>query len=95
MAVSSIFSSDPWSDNETHVGLEWQNRSQTPYPGISNLDVFTYLLAGERMAIPTRCPWTITELMKQCWENQPDNRPSFAMMVKMLHDYVANERNFQ
>jgi hypothetical protein len=35
------------------------------------------------------------ELMKQCWENQPDNRPSFATMVKMLHDYVANERNFQ
>jgi hypothetical protein len=29
---------------------------QTPYPGVSNLDVLTYLLEGERMAIPSYCP---------------------------------------
>ena len=36
-----------------------------------------------------------SELMEQCWENKPGNRPSFANIVKMLSDYVINERNFQ
>ena len=33
--------------------------------------------------------------MKQCWEDDSVNRPSFTMIVKMLEGYVSNERNFQ
>ncbi|XP_028408434.1 fibroblast growth factor receptor 3-like [Dendronephthya gigantea] len=68
---------------------------RTPYPGLSNLDVFPYLMDGKRMTIPTCCSSNISEFIDQCWENDPCNRPSFASIVKILDDYVHNDGNFQ
>ncbi|KAI6648451.1 Tyrosine-protein kinase ABL1-like [Oopsacas minuta] len=49
----------------------------TPYPGIDLPMVFEILERGERMLQPDGCPDPIYELMHECWQWKPDDRPKF------------------
>ncbi|XP_066992993.2 tyrosine-protein kinase Abl isoform X3 [Anabrus simplex] len=49
----------------------------SPYPGIDLTDVYHMLEKGYRMECPPGCPPKIYELMRQCWQWIPGERPTF------------------
>ena len=61
----------------------------SPYPGVELTEVYQLLESGYRMECPPGCPARIYDLMKQCWNWEPNERPSF-------HDiHFAMEHMFQ
>ncbi|XP_054273838.1 tyrosine-protein kinase Abl isoform X2 [Macrosteles quadrilineatus] len=49
----------------------------SPYPGVDLTDVYHMLEKGYRMECPPGCPPKIYELMRQCWQWVPSERPTF------------------
>ncbi|XP_023725314.1 tyrosine-protein kinase Abl isoform X3 [Cryptotermes secundus] len=49
----------------------------SPYPGVDLTDVYHMLEKGYRMECPPGCPPKIYELMRQCWQWNPSERPTF------------------
>ncbi|XP_014292361.1 tyrosine-protein kinase Abl isoform X2 [Halyomorpha halys] len=49
----------------------------SPYPGVDLTEVYHMLEKGYRMECPPGCPPKIYELMRQCWQWEPLDRPSF------------------
>lgn len=61
----------------------------SPYPGVELTEVYQLLESGYRMECPPGCPSRIYDLMKQCWNWEPNERPTF-------HDiHFAMEHMFQ
>lgn len=61
----------------------------SPYPGIDLTDVFHKLESGYRMDRPPGCPPEVYDLMRQCWQWNAQDRPTF----KNIHH--ALEHMFQ
>lgn len=61
----------------------------SPYPGIDLTDVFHKLESGYRMERPPGCPPEVYDLMRQCWQWNAQDRPTF----KNIHH--ALEHMFQ
>lgn len=58
----------------------------SPYPGVDLTDVYHMLEKGYRMECPPGCPPKIYELMRQCWQWNASDRPSF----KEIHHALEN-----
>ncbi|KAM5206167.1 mitogen-activated protein kinase kinase kinase 21 isoform 1-T1 [Hipposideros larvatus] len=81
---SSLFSkgSDIWS----YGVLLWELLTgEVPYRGIDGLAV-AYGVAVNKLTlpIPSTCPEPFTKLMKECWQQDPHIRPSFALILEQL-----------
>ncbi|XP_007936671.2 mitogen-activated protein kinase kinase kinase 21 [Orycteropus afer afer] len=81
---SSLFSkgSDIWS----YGVLLWELLTgEAPYRGIDGLAV-AYGVAVNKLTlpIPSMCPEPFAKLMKECWEQDPHIRPSFALILEQL-----------
>ncbi|XP_029424792.1 mitogen-activated protein kinase kinase kinase 21 isoform X3 [Nannospalax galili] len=81
---SSLFSkgSDIWS----YGVLLWELLTgEVPYRGIDGLAV-AYGVAVNKLTlpIPSTCPEPFARLMKECWEQDPHIRPSFALILQQL-----------
>ncbi|XP_053211682.1 tyrosine-protein kinase CSK-like isoform X2 [Panonychus citri] len=74
--------SDVWSFGI----LLWEIYSfgRVPYPRIPLDDVVKHVEKGYKMEAPEGCPSEIYEIMKQSWDLDPDNRPTFALILKKL-----------
>ncbi|XP_072211278.1 tyrosine-protein kinase Lck isoform X4 [Excalfactoria chinensis] len=67
-----------------------------PYPGMTNPEVIQNLERGYRMPQPDNCPRELYELMRQCWKEQPEERPTFEYMKSVLEDFfTATEGQYQ
>src|SRR5688572_4535442 len=55
-----------------------------PYPGMTNNDVAKEVLAGYRMNVPDKTPEEVGALMKQCWNKDPEQRPTFDKIYARL-----------
>lgn len=44
--------------------------------------------AGKRPDIPEGCPSDYADLIKDCWAQEPDDRPHFSEVVKRLHAMI-------
>jgi len=88
MAIESVFDrvftqqSDVWS----YGVLLWElmTLGGSPYPGIPAKDLPEYLRTGHRMAQPQFCPNEIYAMMRECWSEDPLQRPSFTDIVMRL-----------
>ena len=59
------------------------SRGKTPYPGIDNADIFTYVKNGYRLPQPTYCPPLLYKsAMVVCWHTDPSQRPTFAQLAR-------------
>ncbi|GJQ88019.1 hypothetical protein Trydic_g12943 [Trypoxylus dichotomus] len=58
----------------------------SPYPGVDLTDVYHMLEKGYRMECPPGCPPKIYELMRQCWQWNILERPTF----KEIHHALEN-----
>ncbi len=61
------------------------SRGKTPYPGIDNADVFTYVKNGYRLPQPTYCPPLLYKsAMFICWNADPTQRPTFTQLAREI-----------
>lgn len=109
MAVESlteyVFSiqSDIWSFGI--VLWEMFTLGKTPYPGVEGGEHFSNMLSGGyRMERPDFCPQIVYELMVQCWDLVPGNRPPFHLLIQAFsrlldeaerNHYLQLDQNFQ
>ncbi|XP_059522434.1 tyrosine-protein kinase receptor UFO isoform X3 [Myotis daubentonii] len=76
--------SDVWSFGVTM--WEIATRGQTPYPGVENSEIYDYLHQGNRLKQPVDCLDGLYALMSQCWELNPQDRPSFSQLREDLEN---------
>nr|DBA14338.1 TPA: hypothetical protein GDO54_005326 [Pyxicephalus adspersus] len=57
---------------------------QTPYAGIENSEIYSYLVAGNRLKQPPDCLDELYEMMCQCWITEPKRRPCFTDLKRRL-----------
>lgn len=50
---------------------------ETPYKGMKNTEVLEEVMKGTRPTRPQNCPDNLWSLMLQCWDADPNNRPTF------------------
>ncbi|XP_022083705.1 uncharacterized protein LOC110975479 [Acanthaster planci] len=62
----------------------------TPYPSIQNELLTATLKRGYRMPKPDNCHDEIYGLMRNCWEENPNDRPTFNELVSILSDMSDN-----
>ncbi|XP_051969537.1 vascular endothelial growth factor receptor 1 [Xyrauchen texanus] len=93
MAPESIFDkvfttqSDVWS----YGVLLWEifSLGASPYPGLNIDEEFCHRLKqGTRMCPPEHSTAEIYSIMRACWENNPEDRPSFTTLVEILGDLL-------
>ncbi|XP_047126150.1 fibroblast growth factor receptor 4 isoform X3 [Hydra vulgaris] len=95
MAPESLFDkvytikSDVWSFGI--VLWEICTMGGSPYPGLPTEDLFEYLTAGKRMCQPVTCPDELYEIMLQCWQERPEERPWFHEIVSQLQRIIESK----
>lgn len=57
---------------------------QMPYGKSTNAQVVEMVRSGERLERPRICPREIFNLMTQCWQELPENRPDFSQLYSKL-----------
>ncbi|PRP76598.1 LRR receptor-like serine/threonine-protein kinase FLS2-like [Planoprotostelium fungivorum] len=87
--------SDVWS--YSIVIWEIFSAARIPYPELNNREVVEGVThKGLRLSQPYRCPDDLFEIMKDCWQEDPQQRPSFNDIYnRMLSKYeriLGNER---
>jgi len=84
--------SDVWSFGVTL----WEiTARQDPYPNLDPLQTALEVChGGLRLAIPPFTPSIIVSIMKGCFEEDPDRRPTFAMITDKLQNARTDEWMF-
>ena len=63
---------------------------QSPYKGFQNTRVADEVRRGYRLQRPAACPADIYQLMTNCWDHQPEKRPSFKKIDEGLRVYMED-----
>ena len=79
--------SDVWSFGV----LLWEifSYGAQPYYGYTNQQVIEMIRNKQTLSCPSECPANIYSLMVQCWNEQPQNRPTFNILHKRLRNWKA------
>ncbi|XP_063398895.1 tyrosine-protein kinase SRK2-like isoform X1 [Mytilus trossulus] len=86
--------SDIWSYGILLVELV--THGQIPYPGMQNREVLEQIERGYRQSKPSKCPESMYDIMKKCWDKVPANRPTFEYLFNFFDDYfVSAEPNYK
>ena len=64
--------------------------------GMTNKEVVDQVPNGYRMSQPTGCPDSLYDMMKKCWNSDPQSRPTFEFLYHYMDDYfVATEPDYK
>ncbi|XP_016813775.1 tyrosine-protein kinase Lck isoform X3 [Pan troglodytes] len=86
--------SDVWSFGILLTEIVTHGR--IPYPGMTNPEVIQNLERGYRMVRPDNCPEELYQLMRLCWKERPEDRPTFDYLRSVLEDFfTATEGQYQ
>ncbi|KAM3931624.1 tyrosine-protein kinase FRK [Leptodactylus fuscus] len=93
-AESNTFSvkSDVWS-----FGIllyEIVTYGKMPYPGLTGRQALEKLKQGYRIPKPFNCPQDLYNIMLDCWNADPENRPTFETLQWRLEDYFDTESSY-
>lgn len=64
----------------------------TPYPKVDSKDIASLLQEGYRMPKPTHLDTRLYDAMKACWNEKPEERPSFADLREMMKEMGEEEK---
>lgn len=89
--------SDVWSYAITLIGLSSQRATtdisteiiirQEPYPGELAMNACVRVAyQGQRHAMPPNAPPLLAQVIRCCWEEKPEDRPSFQEIHNMLQN---------
>ena len=59
-------------------------RGVKPFVGIKNDEVISKIELGERLPLPAECPALLFGLMNRCWSYDPEERPDFATIQRLI-----------
>ncbi|VDK75613.1 unnamed protein product [Litomosoides sigmodontis] len=79
---------DVWS----YGVLVWEIYSDgsEPYPGLSNIQTRAKIVVQNyRMEMPKETPSAVVKLIQQCWAKNPEERPDFSKIFKILKNMKA------
>jgi serine/threonine protein kinase len=62
-----------------------------PYPTVPNESLLGKLRSGYRMEKPRNCSQELYDLMRECWSEDPQLRPSFQELTQIFGKMLANE----
>ncbi|XP_069395461.1 platelet-derived growth factor receptor beta-like isoform X2 [Paralichthys olivaceus] len=98
MSPESIFQSiySSQSDVWSYGVLLWEifSLGESPYPDLSmTQEFYSALKRGHRMSRPEHAPHHIFQLMKHCWESEPQLRPSFSSLIISIGNLLPEEHN--
>jgi hypothetical protein len=66
----------------------------TPYAGLSNREVVSYIRRGERLDKPGHCPHDMYETMQRCWFADYSARPAFLEITAIIEKYLCKEGSY-
>jgi proto-oncogene tyrosine-protein kinase Ret len=95
MSIEAIFDreftrqSDVWSFGV--VLWEICTMGGFPYPTVPNESLLGKLRSGYRMEKPRNCSQELYDLMRECWSEDPQLRPSFQELTQIFGKMLANE----
>lgn len=78
--------SDVWSFGV----LLWElvTLGDVPYSQLKPLEILDMLQNGKRLQKPENCPEFVYDIMRSCWQKNPDDRPTFKDLVETLASTV-------
>lgn len=79
--------SDVWSFGV--ILWELVTLAKAPYQAIDNSKMEQHLQAGQRLPQPSSCPYDLYLLMKNCWESNRLERPTFSLLLKQLEHFAT------
>ena len=84
--VPKEISVSPASDVWSYVILQWEMffPEKIPYQDMEDMQMVTKVCKGFRMPIPRGCPGLAAKIMRACWQQDPENRPSFLLISNLL-----------
>lgn len=63
---------------------------------MQNREVLEQIERGYRQSKPNKCPESMYDIMKKCWDKVPANRPTFEYLFNFFDDYfVSAEPNYK
>ncbi|XP_068685081.1 proto-oncogene tyrosine-protein kinase receptor Ret-like [Montipora foliosa] len=62
-----------------------------PYPGISGYQIANLLKKGYGMPKPKHVDQNLYNIMLQCWQQKPNDRPTFSMLKNKLSTMIQND----
>ncbi|XP_059094700.1 proto-oncogene tyrosine-protein kinase receptor Ret-like [Tigriopus californicus] len=84
--------SDVWSFGV----LLWElvTLGSSPYPGVPPERILILLNEGFRMERPQSCSMELYDVMTRCWNDNPDERPSFEELIDWLESLLQTNTNY-
>jgi tyrosine-protein kinase Fer len=58
---------------------------------MSNGEAAQKVLEGYRMNAPENCPVEVYDIMKRCWEKEPDQRPTFKELMTLINQLLPKQ----
>ncbi|XP_029461660.1 mitogen-activated protein kinase kinase kinase 20 [Rhinatrema bivittatum] len=66
---------------------------EVPFKGLEGLQVAWLVVEkNERLTIPSSCPRSFAEMMRQCWEAEAKKRPSFKQIISNLESMAHDSK---
>lgn len=62
---------------------------QTPYPNLTDTEAAYQIKVGHHMSCPANCPNPFYAIMKECWNVDPDARPSFDNLKTRMRELAG------
>eukprot|EP01117_Protostelium_nocturnum_P011617 TRINITY_DN4219_c0_g1_i1.p1 TRINITY_DN4219_c0_g1~~TRINITY_DN4219_c0_g1_i1.p1 ORF type:complete len:242 (-),score=30.78 TRINITY_DN4219_c0_g1_i1:50-775(-) len=87
MAPESIFQQDYSikTDSFSFGVVVWEIITvQDPWAGLTPMDASLQIKEGNRLEIPTKCNPILSRIMKECWMENPEERPDFSAVLCIL-----------
>jgi len=76
--------------------LMWElaTLGSSPYPGVMPERLYGLLHAGYRMTRPPGCSLFMYNLMLECWNYEPESRPSFKSLTQRLESCLQDSATY-
>ncbi|XP_019645300.1 PREDICTED: tyrosine-protein kinase receptor Tie-1-like [Branchiostoma belcheri] len=66
----------------------------TPYSGMKSRTLLRSLREGYRLPKPRNCDEDLYQMMLQCWQRRPEDRPTFSDLVEQLKGMMEDKSSY-